>query len=86
MRFQKPDEAVSVWGRKKMRSSRKLEQGYRLNVEVKWLISGLEPDFRTISDFQKDSIECLKKVRHKFNRKLSDVLTKGFICLDGSKF
>ena len=72
--------------RKKLRSSRKLEEACRLNVEVKWLMSGLEPDFRTISDFRKDNAKCLKKVFHEFNRKLAGVLTKGFISVDGSKF
>ena len=72
--------------RKKLRSSRRLEEACHLNVEVKWLMSGLEPDFRTISDFRKDNAECLKKVFHEFNRKLSEVLTKGFISVDGSKF
>ena len=72
--------------RKKLRSSRKLEEACRLNVEVKWLMSGIQPDFRTISDFRKDNTGCLKKVFHEFNRKLTDVLTKGFICVDGSKF
>lgn len=72
--------------REKLRSSRKLEEACRLNVEVKWLMSGLEPDFRTISDFRKGNAKCLKKVFHEFNRKLAGVLTKGFICVDGSKF
>ena len=72
--------------RKKLRSSRKLEEACRLNVEAKWLMSGLEPDFRTISDFRKDNAKCLKKVFHEFNRKLAGALTKGFVCVDGSKF
>ena len=72
--------------RKKLRSSRRLEEACQLNIEVKWLMSGLEPDFRTISDFRKDNIESLKKVFHEFNRKLSEALTKGFISVDGSKF
>ena len=72
--------------RKKLRSSRKLEEACHLNVEAKWLMSGLEPDFRTISDFRKDNAKCLKKVFHEFNRKLAEVLTKGFVSVDGSKF
>ena len=72
--------------RKKLRSSRKLEEAWHLNVEVKWLMSGLEPDFRTISDFRKDNAKCLKKVFHEFNRKLAGVFTKGFVSVDGSKF
>ena len=72
--------------RKKLRSSRRLEEACHLNVEAKWLMSGLEPDFRTISDFRKDNAKCLKKVFHEFNRKLAGVLAKGFVSVDGSKF
>lgn len=71
---------------KTIRSSRKLAEASRINVEAKWLMEGLEPDFRTISDFRKDNIDCLKKVFHEFNRKLSEVLKKGFVSVDGSKF
>ena len=69
-----------------MCSYRKLEEACRLDVGVKWLMSGLEPAFRMIADFRKDNVECLKKVFHEFNRKLSEVFAKGFICVDGSKF
>lgn len=43
--------------RKSIRSSRKLAESCRVNIEVKWLIGGAEPDFRTISDFRKDNID-----------------------------
>lgn len=71
---------------KTVRSSRRLNEACRLNVEVKWLMGGLEPDFRTISDFRKSNIDCLKRVFHEFNRRLSKVLVKGFLSVDGSKF
>jgi len=73
-------------GQKSVRSSRKLAESCKINIEVKWLMEGLEPDFRTISDFRKDNIDCLKKVFHVFNQKLSEVLKKGFLSVDGSKF
>ena len=73
-------------GQKSVRSSRKLSESCKINIEVKWLMEGLEPDFRTISDFRKDNIDCLKKVFHAFNQKLSEVLKKGFLSVDGSKF
>jgi len=73
-------------GQKSVRSSRKLSESCKINIEVKWLMEGLEPDFRTISDFRKDNIDCLKKVFHAFNKKLSEVLKKGFLSVDGSKF
>jgi transposase len=72
--------------RKSIRSSRKLAEACRLNVEVKWLTGGLEPDFRTISDFRKDNVDCLKKVFREFNHKLASALEQGFKSIDGSKF
>lgn len=71
---------------KSVRSSRKLAESSRINVEAKWLMEGLEPDFRTISDFRKDNIECMRKVFHEFNRKLAETVKKGFVSVDGSKF
>ena len=72
--------------RKSIRSSRKLRDACSVNVEVMWLMNWVEPDFRTISDFRKDNIDCLKKVFKAFNRKLAAVLTQGFKSVDGSKF
>lgn len=71
---------------KSIRSSRKLAEACKINVETKWLMEGLEPDFRTISDFRKDNIDCMKKVFHEFNHRLAKVLKKGFLSVDGSKF
>ena len=68
-----------------IRSSRKLEQACRVNVEVIWLMQGLCPDFRTISDFRKRNAGCLKGVFKTFDRKVFDVLTSGFIAVDGTK-
>ena len=48
--------------RNKIRSSRKLENLCKVNIEVKWLLGGLEPDFRTISDFRKNNAKALKEV------------------------
>lgn len=72
--------------RKSIRSSRKLRDACSVNVEIMWLMNWVEPDFRTISDFRKDNIDCLKKVFKAFNRKLAAVLTQGFKSIDGSKF
>ena len=73
-------------GQKRIRSSRNLSESCRINLEVKWLMEGLEPDFRTISDFRKDHIDSLKTVFHALNQKLSKGLKKGFLSVDGSKF
>ena len=40
--------------RNDIRSSRKLQKACHVNLELKWLMKGAEPDFRTISDFRKD--------------------------------
>lgn len=72
--------------RKQIRSSRKLAEACKVNVEAKWLMEGLEPDFRTISEFRKDNIDCMKKVFHEFNSRLAKVLEQGFESVDGSKF
>ena len=34
-----------------IRSSRRLARACEVNIEVKWLMGGVEPDFRTVSDF-----------------------------------
>jgi len=68
------------------RSSRKLMTLCQLNLEAKWLMNGLEPDFRTISDFRKENIKSMKKVFHEFNRRISGAVQWGFTSVDGSKF
>lgn len=72
--------------RKGIRSSRKLSESCRVNLEVKWMMGGAEPDFRTISDFRKDNIDSLKKIFHEFNRRISRAVEWGFSSIDGSKF
>ena len=72
--------------RKGIRSSRKLSDSCRVNLEVKWMMGGAEPDFRTISDFRKDNIDSMKKIFHEFNRRISGAVEWGFSSIDGSKF
>lgn len=71
--------------RKGIRSSRKLAESCKVNVEVKWMTGGAEPDFRTISDFRKENIDSLKKIFHEFNRRISGAVEWGFSSVDGSK-
>ena len=80
--------SLFIYGyRKTIRSSRKLEDSCKVNLEVKWLMGGLEPDFRTISDFRKENADSLKAVFHEFNRRLSAAgIAAGFVSVDGSKF
>ena len=72
--------------RKGIRSSRKLSESCKINLEVKWMPGGVEPDFRTISDFRKDNIDSLKEIFHEFNRRISGAVEWGFTSIDGSKF
>ena len=72
--------------RKGIRSSRKLQESCEVNIEVKWMLGGVEPDFRTIAAFRKDNIEILKKIFHEFNRRISGAFEWGFVSVDGSKF
>ena len=72
--------------RKGIRSSRKLAESCKVNLEVKWMLGGVEPDFRTISDFRKDNIDSLKDIFHEFNRRISGAVEWGFSSVDGSKF
>lgn len=72
--------------RKGIRSSRKLEDSCKVNLEVKWMMGGVEPDFRTISEFRKVNIDSLKEIFHEFNRRISDAVEWGFCSVDGSKF
>lgn len=72
--------------RKGIRSSRKLAESCRVNLEVKWMIGGVEPDFRTISEFRKNNIKSLKEIFCEFNRRLSGAVEWGFTSIDGSKF
>ncbi|MBQ6775875.1 MAG: transposase, partial [Synergistaceae bacterium] len=73
-------------GRYGLRSSRKLEKACIINIEVVWMMGGLRPDFRTIADFRKDNIDCLKKVFKEFVRRVTIDLKTGFVSIDGSKF
>ena len=69
-----------------IKSSRKLAKSCKVNIEVKWMLGGVEPDFRTISDFRKDNIDSLKKIFNEFNKRLSGAVDWGFTSIDGSKF
>lgn len=48
--------------RHKLRSSRKIEEQCGINVEVIWLMKGIKPNFRTISEFRKEHAKDIKKI------------------------
>ena len=76
-----------IYGNEKgIKSSRKLADSCRTNVEVMWMIGGVRPDYRTIADFRKNNITSLKKIFYEFNRRLSGAVEWGFTSIDGSKF
>lgn len=45
-----------------LRSSRKLEKATQVNIEVIWLLKGLQPDHNTISNFRRDNPKAIKRV------------------------
>ena len=45
-----------------IRSSSKLEQATKVNIEVMWLLKGLTPNHNTISNFRRDNPKAIKKL------------------------
>ena len=46
-----------------IRSSRRLERECGRNIEVRWLLNGLAPNYHTIADFRKDNPKAQKNQR-----------------------
>ena len=71
-----------------IRSSRKLERECHRNVEVMWLMKKLVPDFKTIADFRKDNVDCIKPVFKEFVYlcKSLDLYGAQLVAVDGTKF
>ena len=72
----------------RIRSSRRLEAEAKRNLELIWLMRGLQPDFKTIADFRKDNRKAFKPLFKQFNllcRKL-DLFGAELVAVDGSKF
>ena len=72
----------------KIRSSRKLEKEACRNIELQWLLQGLQPNYHTIADFRKVHSVPLQAMFKLYVLFLSDagLLGKTTIGLDGSKF
>ena len=45
-----------------IRSRRKLEKECARNIEMRWLLHGMTPNYHSISDFRKDNSSALKKL------------------------
>ncbi|MGI0156056.1 MAG: IS1182 family transposase [Thermoplasmata archaeon] len=72
----------------KVRSSRRLERECQRNVEVIWLLRKLAPDFKTIADFRKDNVGCIRPLFQalvEFCKGLH-LLDRDTVAIDGSKF
>jgi transposase len=72
----------------KIRSSRKLEKECSRNIELQWLLQGLQPNYHTIADFRKVHALPLQSMFKLYVQFLSDagLLGKTTIGIDGSKF
>ena len=68
-------------------SSRKIEKECHRNIEVRWLLSGLAPDHKTISDFRKDNAGLIREFFLFLNKAFVEQgLLKGkSIAVDGTK-
>jgi transposase len=71
-----------------LRSSRRLERECARNIELRWLLSGLTPNYHTIADFRKENPAALKSTFKLFVLFLKDLDLVGgeVIAIDGTKF
>jgi transposase len=72
----------------RLRSSRRLEVEAARNLEVRWLLRGLTPDFKTIADFRKDNRAAFKPLLKDFNLlcRAMNLFGAELVAIDGSKF
>ena len=72
----------------KIRSSHKLEREHSRNIELQWLLQGLQPNYHTIADFRKVHAQPLQSMFKLYVKFLSEssLLGKTTIDIDGSKF
>src|SRR3990167_5140392 len=71
-----------------IRSSRKLERACYHNLSFMWLLSGIQPDYRTIARFRSDNKEAIKQILRQ-NVKLCiklGMIEGNTLFVDGSKF
>ncbi len=72
----------------KIRSSRKLEKECNRNIELQWLLLGLQPNYHTVADFRKLYAPSLQAMFKLYVHFLGDagLLGRTTIGIDGSKF
>jgi len=71
-----------------VRSSRQLSKHCRINLEVKWLVSNLQPSHNTVNKFRKNNPDALNELFRTFNRFWKQIGLYGNedIAIDGSFF
>ena len=69
------------------RSSRKLERETYRNIEVMWLMNGLKPDHKTISEFRRKNIDPLQNLFREFVKlcKSWELIGGELVAVDGTK-
>jgi transposase len=70
-----------------IQSSRKLEEACHINLEVKWLLSGLAPDFKTIANFRRLNGKLFHEVGKRFQQIMYEhcFIDGRLVALDGVK-
>ena len=68
-------------------SSRRLETETHRNIEVKWLLCDMHPDFKTIADYRKDNKQAIRQTTLEFRKFLihESYIEGNKITYDGSK-
>lgn len=72
----------------RIRTSRLLERECKRNVELIWLLKGLQPCFRTIAGFRSENPQLFRKTFKHFVSQLnsSKLIGKKLVAIDSSKF
>jgi transposase len=71
-----------------IRSSRRLEREAGRNIELMWLLRGLQPGYRTIGQFRSDNVGPLKQANRDFVLVLRalDLVGRELVAIDGAFF
>jgi transposase len=72
----------------KVRSSRCLAREAEINIELMWLLRGLQPGYRTTANFRKDNCKALAKLNKEFVLTMQDLKLVGgtVAAIDGAFF
>ena len=72
----------------RLQSSRRLEREAQRNLELRWLLRRLTPDFKTLADFRKDNGPAIRRVGREFVVLCwrLDLFSEAIVAIDGSKF